>query len=180
MTAIIKPLGMSEEEITEIEKSEGQWKKSERKLFLDMYHTPRPSESDLAEFETVFGELPSEYRNFLKSFNGGVPEPNTFVTKDNELVINYFFPLKYPKNYPDGIYEVLENYAARIPKGMIPIASGGGGDLVLIKLDGGDRGKLYYWYHELESEADASSYYENIELLAATLNDFISLLCEVE
>lgn len=174
MNTVIKPFGMSEDEMHATEKVNGPWKKSIRKVYLEMYRLQKPDEADIAVLEAEFGKLPLEYRDFLRNFNGGVPVPNVVATKDNERVINFFFPIKYPKNYPGGFYACAEDYAMRIPDGMLPIASSGGGDLILIQSGEENHGKVYYWDHELESESDASNYYDNVELLAASFNELLN------
>ena len=144
-----------------------------------MYDAPVPTEEDLSELEILVGTLPAEYRSFLAKHNGGEPEPNILVTPDNELVINYFLPLNAPRGYYACLYRYREVYEGRVPRGMLPIASAGGGDLILIQLVGPDQGKIYYWDHELECEADAFDYYENIELLAGSFNELLDRLCHV-
>lgn len=180
MSIIIKPLSMSEDEINSLEKIEGPWKKNVKKAHIEMYHMQRPSEDDIRAFEVNVGELPKDYREFLMEFNGGTPFPNIVVTADDELVINFFLPLKYPNGYQDHLFRYIEDYAERIPRGMIPIASSGGGDLVLIHVGNSEDQKVYYWSHEMESESDASDYYENVEVIAGSFTEILNSLRELE
>jgi hypothetical protein len=174
MTTIIKRLGLPEDEIGENNGQIGKRSKKALSLLIKLHQMSPPSLEEIKALETIVGELPIEYKNFLQTYNGGVPSPNNVLTKNNERVVNYFFPIKYPHGYDDSIYHALDIYASRIPKTMIPIASAGGGDLVLIPLGDSNNCKIYYWSHDFESDEDGSNYYENIELIADSLNDLLT------
>ena len=48
---------------------------------------------------------------------------------------------------------------------MLPIASTGGGDHLLLGWRGEFKSKIYYWDHELESEGSGENYFENIKFV---------------
>ena len=57
------------------------------------------NESAIQEFEKLIGHrLPDDYREFLLEFNGGHPEPNTFMldldARQQEDTIMCFFPMR--------------------------------------------------------------------------------------
>jgi hypothetical protein len=177
MTAIIKKLGMSKEEIEYSENTEGKMKSQLKMRLLEMYNSPVPSDADIHELELATGKLPPEYTSFLKKYNGGIPIPNTIITHDNELVINFFLPIKSPAGYPDSLQSYISKYTNRIPSGMLPIASAGGGDLVLIEKKSG---KIYYWKHELEAEGSGLYYFDNVELLSSSIDELMEIFQEID
>jgi len=124
-------------------------------------------------------ELPTSYRMFLEKYNGGYPEPDGFMFKDESSgsSVDRFLGIDV------GPHSNLENYLAvydgRIPINMFPIAHDPGGNLVLICLSGNKKDKIYFWDHECEAdgwEPDKS----NVHLVADDFDEFISSLFEVE
>ena len=69
-------------------------------------------------------------------------------------------------------------YEDRYPDVMLPIASTGGGDLLLIGLEGEYKSKIYYWDHNLEAEDSGGKYFYNITYVANDLNSFLDQLYE--
>lgn len=179
MGAIIKRLGMSDEEVNALGPVEGKSRKRFVRMSQEIYHTPLPTDIDIDELEKRFGEFPVEYRKFLLRYNGGIPIPNTIVTNNNERVVNFFFPIKSPANYPEDFQVYWDEYGSRIPRGVLPIASAGGGDLILIVNNGINFGKVYYWDHNFESERDASNYFDNVELIADSFDLLLNSFCDI-
>ena len=181
MTAIIEPLGMSEQAAAAAGPPDGKRQRRFRQTMLDMYRTPLPTAADIARLERDVGPLPAAYAAFLMRTNGGTPRPAIIVTRDNERVVNFFFPLNHPPSFTQGLRAVRDLYAARVPAHMLPIASAGGGDLLLLGLAGAQPGAIHYWDHDLEcDDDDAADYVDNVECVAPSIDALLTLLCETE
>lgn len=144
-----------------------------------MHHQQLPSQIELDTFFGDFQCVSADYIDFLREQNGGSPSPYILDTKDNQRVVNEFLAFKAPSRFYETIEKYLEVFAGRIPSHMLPIASAGGGDLLLIDTGENKCGSIYYWDHNFEMDADemnaenADEYFENIELVA---NSFTELL----
>jgi hypothetical protein len=180
MTVTINPLGISDEQIDRLEQTQGKWKKHLRRMHVEMYHMAAPDEADVKRLEDSVGVIPEDYKAFLQTYNGGMPAPNIVITKTNELVVNFFFPLKSPCDYPDNLWKIRTTCASRIPCEMLAIASGGSGDLVLLNLHSTAFGKIYYWNHDWESETDAETYFDNIELIADSFTQLLNAFRDLD
>jgi hypothetical protein len=82
--------------------------------------------------------------------------------------------LTSPKGFEESIDSYLQCYRERIPTSTLPIASAGGGDLLLIDL--GTSGAINYWDHNFEGELVQGKYYANVEQVAASFNDLLEAL----
>ena len=171
----ISKLGKSKEEIEFLEQEEGNKlsKKAIKKyLFLNEHTTA--SLEEISEFEKKNNiSLPSEYIEFLKKHNGGVPEKNSF---SDGLVLNFFFGLFENNQIEESLQWHLNIYEDRYPSLMLPIASAGGGDLILLGLNDQYKSKIYYWDHNWEAENDGSNYFDNVKFIANNLGDFLAML----
>lgn len=70
----------------------------------------------------------------------------------------------------------LNMYDDRYPSSMLPIASAGGGDLILIGIKDEYQSKIFYWSHDFEAEESGSQYFENIEFVSNSLKEFLSMI----
>lgn len=172
----IKKLGMSEQEIKDLESKGFGLDKKQRKLMLEMHGMEAVNISDLNELQVHF-KLPEDYKNFLLENNGGTPLPNAVKTENNVRVINNFLAIKAPKGFYDTIENYLEIYKKRMPIDTIPISSAGSSDLILMKADG--VGEICYWDHNFESEND-EDYSDNLEVLAPNFSEFLRLIYSPE
>lgn len=123
-------------------------------------------EEKLATIEQQMGEpLPVDYRMFLLTHNGGVPEPGgfTFIIEGQEQeetsVIEYFFSVREGKsiNITRGEWEPLEAVWKDYQKEMgeeisvLPIAKDPCGNLICLGYGSYDiKGHVYFFDHELE------------------------------
>lgn len=115
----------------------------------------RASEDDLNALEKELGHrLPSDFRRFLKQYDGAEPEPNIMET--NPLVgINRFIPVRFMLDEKRVI--------CSLSKTLIPIAWASCGNYVL--LDAAD-GKVVFWDHETDrTHALATSFAAFIDSL---------------
>ena len=139
-------------------------------------------ETFLKALEQVWGfKLPTDYRNFLLEHNGGYPEKPVFDFKNDSedgSVLSMFFCI-----YPDFNHNLLDNlkiYQHRIPSHMFPIADDDCGNLILLSVKNPDRGKIYFWDHEMECEEGEEPDYSNLSLIADSFEEFCDKLREKE
>lgn len=141
-------------------------------------------EKFLSTIEQYLGSvLPSSYREFILKHNGGEPKEKFFFYKNDPSdgsLIDFFFGFVPDKHQNILLY--LRNYSERIPPNMLPIASDPGGNLVCLSLKGPDRGKVYFWDHEMEADTDQGEVpdYSNLTLIADSFDDFIKNLRDEE
>lgn len=167
----ITQLGKSAKEIEVLEKVEGKIKYDNKMKYLFLNENRTVSDEKLIEFESKYQvNLPQEYVSFLKRHNGG--EPNFNCIK-NERVINYFFCMVSLDGDDSSIQWHLDIYKHRYPDAMLPIASAGGGDLILIGTSGEYVSKIYCWDHHFEAEKGGATYFDNITYIADNFNDFL-------
>src|SRR5688500_3511951 len=81
------------------------------------------SEERLARLETRWGFiLPTTYRDFLLTYNGGFPEPDAFTligTVDGSSVDRFLGVDVGPNS---NLEKYLTNYESRLPPDLFPIA----------------------------------------------------------
>jgi hypothetical protein len=131
-------------------------------------------------FEKKFSiKLPEEYRFFLKKYNGGYPEPDSFSFNDaaDGSTVDRFLGLGVGEY--SNLEKYLHTYRSRIPKRLFPIAHDPGGNLVLIGLFGPELNKIYFWDHELEAE-ESEPDMSNVYFLANDLDEFLNSLCKID
>lgn len=171
---LITQLGKSIEELQELERVEGKLKNRVKKNYLFLNNHQRLTVDELMEFECTHDlMLPAEYRDFLLKHNGGKPQLNIF---SDDRVINYFFAIKTLLRDHYAIQWYMDMYQDRYPHGMLPIASAGGGDLILIGLSHDQASKIYYWNHHFEAEDHAEDYWDNITFIADSFSQFLNQL----
>ena len=125
--------------------------------------------------------LPKDYRNFLLKHNGGEPSPSYFNFKYDEndgSDVRFFLGI-----YPDEDNDLLNHlkiYESRISKKMFPIAYDSCGNLICISVKGDDRGKIYFWDHEIAAVDKKEPNYKNLTLIADSFNEFTNSLREEE
>ena len=135
--------------VTEIEESKGP---------LD--------ESVLEEHEVQWRfQLPSQYRDFLLTYNGGYPTPDAFDFKDSNTgsCVDRFLGIHGGQH--NNLLTYLQNYNERIPNELFPIGHDPGGNLICIGVVGKNLGKVFFWDHEFEAEQGESANYSNITLI---------------
>ncbi len=137
-------------------------------------------EDYLATQEQFFNfKFPREYREFLLRNNGGIAKKKIFLFKEdltNGSILDKLFGFT-PKQY-ENILVYFRNYKDRVPPNTFPIGYDPGGNLVLISVKGTDRGKVYFWDHEMEADTERGEIadYSNLTLVADSFNEFINSL----
>lgn len=121
--------------------------------------------------------LPDQYKEFLKQYNGGYPDPDAFLflDKSDGSSVDRFLSLDAGED--DDLFVYLKRYAGRTPSDMMPIAHDPGGNLVLIGLSDSNRGQVFFWDHEYEDEDPGLS---NVSLVSVDLKSFLDSLYEID
>lgn len=142
---------------------------------------PLINDTCLKALEQLWGfNLPKAYRNFLLECNGGEPKKKCFDLKDKSdgSVIDEF--LSIINNYNSNLLLDLKDVGKRCPSHMIPIADDGFGNRILLSAKGADRGKVYFWDHDMEANDDETPDYSNLSLIADSFEEFTNGLYEPE
>lgn len=139
----------------------------------------QPSDEDLQSLERDLGStLPAPYRRFLREYNGGTPVPGVFGFiqdgRENNSTVREFFCVT--GEGANSVRSVLETYKNRVPKGLLPVASDPCGNLVCLGISGGERGQVYFWDHDYESEEDEAPDSSNVYLVSNDFDTFLSSL----
>jgi len=148
--------------------------------------TRKATEAQVLKLEKHIGsKLPSEYRNFLLTQNGGLSDPNYVEIPEMAHIeavdVGYIFGI-YPLTRPEFtacIYRFGQDIkGVGLPEGHLPIA--GSGDAYSISLLE-KRGCVYFWDHEgpnsYEDEDEDGNVIFNMShasLLAGTFNEFLT------
>jgi hypothetical protein len=173
---IFKKLGFSDAELEAQALAGNKFDKRTSKAYRSMYEAANPTDEDVECLESLVGEIPGDYRDFLKNHNGGIPNKTLLKTNFNGRVINAFLALNAPSGFGDSIESHMKTYSDRIPDNTFPIASAGSGDLILLNTDPGGFGEILYWDHNFESDDDASDYFENTEVVSDSFSEFLGKL----
>jgi hypothetical protein len=115
--------------------------------------------------------LPDDYRSFLRKYQGGVPDQSDFVlpgSRGHVGTVGAFLGLS-PQQGLDYIPRTVALLGERLPARLLPIATSGGGDYVLLDLRSAQPSVLY-WRHELAGTAD------ELTQLAPNFEAFLSML----
>jgi len=109
---------------------------------------PQLTESDVRQFEWYLAaRLPEQYREFLLTYNGGAPAPDTVDIqglKGSASDVRYFFGIGRPTETEclDWRYEILRQH--RIEAWQLPIASDSFGNAYILSLRDEDFGVITY------------------------------------
>ncbi|AIK96204.1 SMI1/KNR4 family protein [Candidatus Odyssella acanthamoebae] len=140
------------------------------------------NETILEALEQVWKfNLPTAYRNFILKYNGGSPQPSRFFFKEspsNGSYVDYLFGIR--KGFNQNLLMSMNLYSGRIPANMLPIGEDPGSNLILLSVKGPDRGKIYFWDHDLEADPAQGETpdYSNLTLIADSFDEFINGLSE--
>ena len=145
------------------------------------FETPRgvkgATTAQVRKLEKQIGsKLPIEYVQFLKSTNGGRPDPG-FVSIPghpyiDNVAVDTFYGLHQKLKQGHSIEWGIENHSLVLPNGHLPIARGG--DIFTICLKKQKFGCVYFWDHECESVEENEKFSLKDGMLLAT--NFTELL----
>lgn len=132
-------------------------------------HTYRPSEEVIRESEESWRvELPKDFRQLLKDYNGGVPEKREFVCgKQTRMIVRFLCIMEdYDDDYACyDINVILRQLEGRIISNpdligyeIIPIAELFAGDLLCLDYRESAAPTVCIWFHEESDELEPVTY----------------------
>ena len=130
----------------------------------------------VADLEGRLGvTLPDDYKQFMQTVNGGVPEPDSFAVLDRgHVMIGVLYGILDPPASNDLLYENEELRSwDELPDGFVAIGEDPGGNRLLMKIAGERAGGVYFW--------DRKGFYArddgiNLFLVAASFSVFLESL----
>jgi hypothetical protein len=142
---------------------------------------PVVGESTIRGVEKVIGTtFPEAYRRFALRYNGGRPEPCEFdiAWEDQDWADGWSSDTVdwFVSYHPGGVTDFLDYYKTfkgRIPADMVPIAHDPGGNLILLAVDGPDRGKVFFWFRAEEVEEGDEPDRRNVGFVASDFDQFL-------
>ena len=137
------------------------------------------TEQRLQEFEKSIGaNLPADYRAFLLEYNGGVPDKLEFKAKKyGGSVLDCLYGIDV-SNVHNNIEQELDLLSTRIPTSFLPIGSDQLGNRILLGIKDKYLGKVYFWWHE--DESDKKPWLKNIYSISKSFTGFLNSLFTVE
>ena len=109
-----------------------------------------PTQADIVAKNKELGfEIPTEYAEFLLVFNGGRPDKDRFVEQENgeevvKFTVDCFFGIDIKKQ--DRFYDLYNQYIHlkhEMPRGYLPIAYDGVGNILTLGINEGNKGGIY-------------------------------------
>jgi hypothetical protein len=136
------------------------------------------TEEEIRAAESNVGvRFPDDYREFLADADGGMPVESDFALNDPErrdAAVGTFLAVSGGDvSGGDDIYrlpDAAKILSGRLPRGVVPIAIGPGGDFVALDYRAGAEPTIVYWHHEREGSSD------DITPVAATFSAFLEML----
>ncbi len=129
--------------------------------------------------------LPEEYRQFLRQYNGGRPEPSCFdiVWKGQPWAkrfpfdtVDYFFGVREGK--PSDFLVNYRRFRKRVPADTVPIGCDPGGNLLLLGVQGAQSGQVFFWVREYEVEEGETPDFSNVGFVANSVAALLGSLRE--
>ena len=138
---------------------------------------PLATVADIRGLEKQLGvKLPPDYRSFLRTQNGGIPDP-AFVAVPgvphiDNVHVGSFYGL-YPKVRPgQSLSWAIEHQSPMLPPAHLPIAYGG--DIFTLSLSR-YAGCVYFWDHETDTlDNDEKFIQSDGHLLAGSFDEFLA------
>jgi hypothetical protein len=136
----------------------------------------------LAAFEEVIeARLPEDYKAFVLSTNGGTPFPDTYIVNDGEEEWEsnvFFYGLQTGHHSLYSLPTNYEEYAGRIPSGLIPIGNDYGGNLICISVTQETYGQIFFSHHDYFSYNDEEPCEDGTYFVAPSFSAFFDNLFE--
>ena len=157
---------------------------------------PPATSQDIASYEKLIAfKLPSDYREFLTTKNGGRPanfddlacrvhwNGQTWADPIEEEGIDYFYKID-EKDIGLGLQATFKAYThvdKRIPDGLIPIAIDQGGNQYLLNLNNDSYGTVHFWFKDFAvTEDDVEPDFRNVGFVANSFTEFLNCFSVVE
>ena len=180
MNVKMKRLGTSEKEIEKLRSLGFKYdKRTVRQMIAANNKTTGASLDSIKKLEFDIGSsLPDDYKDFLISYDGGLPEPAAFdiPRENNSSIVKEFFGLDTPLLTASIEYN-RRMYENRIPKKFLVIGCDVFGNRIILGIKNDNYGEIFFWDHENEADEDnVEEYYENIYLISKNFSDFLNSL----
>ena len=133
------------------------------------------SERDIKRIERHLGiHLPKDLKEHYLLHNGGRPRPRFFIKDGEAYGVHQFLPMSTGDDTSfEHSYVMLVDRTPEFPRGYIPFATDGMGDLFLYSLNPQSFGNIMFNQHEYYGDDDRF-----VVFLAPTLKEFINSLSE--
>jgi hypothetical protein len=139
---------------------------------IEVYEAyPHIDANTLVSFENELSiKLPNDYKEFMLCQNGGVPKICDFDLPSglDSSVVNYFYPFGDMRG---NIRKKNYIFDGELPSGFITIGCDSGGNQILIGVTGQKKGRVYFWYHDVNPEEENPMHF-----LANTFTEFLEML----
>ena len=136
-------------------------------------------EDDVRNIEdSIDVKFPNDYREFLLTYNGGVPEPSCFLISNHPeeiLPIQLFFGIETSSISVSIIWN-FKNYRDRVPDNLLPIGCSDFNDLICLDLYENNYGHIVFW--DLTGECGKHNL-NNVYEICDSFSDFLSLLIDM-
>jgi hypothetical protein len=142
------------------------------------------AEAELNAAEQALGvRLPADYRRFMRSHNGGRPDPDSFdihwrpeqapsAAAGRRALLSWFFSI-YEQREENLLVANQVDFRGRLPAGTLAIGRDPGGNLLLLRTAGPRSGELLYWLRETAVEEGLTPTEDNVGFVADSFDDFI-------
>lgn len=140
---------------------------------------PAVTADTVSAFEAALpGRLPDDYRDFLRTTNGGRPEPNWLPPErpGESLDIAEFLGLDVSE-YSRSLVQTRQVFTDRIPDHLLAVASANGSTKVCVSLSGDDRGSVWFYDTALEVEPEDG---QDPDLLVRLFDSFTEFFAALE
>ena len=146
------------------------------------------TEEDLKEIEKTYNFIfPESFKEHYLMYNGGRPERNMVVNKEDEnnlIPFTYFYAIKSDEGEKGiNLKKMLKtnfDEDSIFPKWLVRFADDGMGGEYCWSLKKEEYGAIYYWDCDVNLGADPSKTDDYAMFLAKTLEEFINSMVEDE
>ena len=133
------------------------------------------TEDECERFEKETGfNMPLDYRNFIKEYNGGIPlENDNFIMlegTDESIMLDVLFGIGDKIEEDFNIITWIEEFKGQIPNTVIPIGSEVGGGIILLSVSQKRKG-VFFW--DFEFGLAGSNEWNCLYKIADTFAEFI-------
>ena len=155
------------------------------KINKDSIVFPLPTDQLIDSFENFWKvKFPEDYRDFLKKYNGAVPETNVFTFKRRKYLVEQFLRLmeKSARNDENGEYdrgvvltakgELMNDEEDIFGTDIVPIASLSGDDYVCLDYHK-KKPSVVIWYG-----GESEEFHPVLRKIANSFSDFLNMINE--
>ena len=153
---------------------------------IEQPKTPATDEAIAAAQSAIGLNFPADYRAFLKTFNGGRPEPDSFRIqwRDEQAPaqdwrtssMGWFYAIGSAVRSSDLVRVNTVTFRDRLPKGTVAIGYDAASNQLLLAVEGPFAGKLLFWCKDHEVPQGQVPGYDNVGVMAEGFQDFLDKL----